>query len=246
MPATWTVPSQSNPSVKYTVVFDGEGFSCNCPDFTYRRRECKHVYAVKLSEGLLKADIQPVKPAKQYVEHPFVREGVVEDRDYQRTLVNEALEANTLVVLPTALGKTVIAELVAAELLHRHPGSKIIVMAPTKPLALQHRDSFLKHLKLSEGETAAVTGETKDRERLWRNNGVKAYFATPQTVWNDVRSGLVGLEEYCLLVFDECHRSRSRYAYTKLASEYVRRCPWPLILALTASPGSEEDKVMEV
>ncbi|MEM4306565.1 MAG: helicase-related protein [Candidatus Caldarchaeum sp.] len=246
MPATWTVPSQSNPSVKYTVVFDGERFSCNCPDFTYRRRECKHVYAVKLSEGLLKADIQPVKPAEQHVEHPLVREGVVEDREYQRTLVGEALEANTLVVLPTALGKTVIAELVAAELLHRHPGSKIIVMAPTKPLALQHRDSFLKHLKLSEEEAAAVTGETRDRERLWRNNGIMAYFATPQTVWNDVRSGLVGLEEYCLLVFDECHRSRSRYAYTKLASEYVRRCPWPLILALTASPGSEEDKVMEV
>jgi len=32
------------------------------------------------------------------------------------------LEANILAVLPTALGKTVIAELVAAELLHRHPG----------------------------------------------------------------------------------------------------------------------------
>ncbi|MEM2747323.1 MAG: SWIM zinc finger family protein [Candidatus Caldarchaeum sp.] len=77
MPVTWTVPSQSNPSVKYTVVFDGERFSCSCPDFMYRGRECKHVYAVKLSEGLLKADIQPVKPAKQYVEHPLVREGVV-------------------------------------------------------------------------------------------------------------------------------------------------------------------------
>ncbi|MEM4384585.1 MAG: DEAD/DEAH box helicase, partial [Candidatus Caldarchaeum sp.] len=89
---------------------------------------------------------------------------------------------------------------------------------PTKPLALQHRDSFLKHLKLSEEEAAAVTGETRDRERLWRNNGIMAYFATPQTVWNDVRSGLVGLEEYCLLVFDECHRSRSRYAYAQLAS----------------------------
>ncbi|MEM2581790.1 MAG: helicase-related protein [Candidatus Caldarchaeum sp.] len=246
MPATWKVPSQSNPSVKYTVVFDGERFSCSCPDFTYRHRECKHVYAVKLSEGLLKADIQPVKPAKQYVEHPFVREGVVEDREYQRTLVNEALEANTLVVLPTALGKTVVAELVAAELLHRHPGSKIIVMAPTKPLALQHRDSFLKHLKLSDDEAAIVTGETKDRESLWTSHRIRAFFATPQTVWNDVRAGLVGLEEFCLLVFDECHRSRSRYAYTKLASEYVRRCPWPLILALTASPGSEEDKVLEV
>jgi ERCC4-related helicase len=70
--------------------------------------------------------------------------------------------------------------------------------------------------------------------------------ATPQTVWNDYRKGLVRLEEFALLVFDECHRSRSRYAYTRLAGEYVRRCPYPLILALTASPGSEEEKVIEV
>jgi Fanconi anemia group M protein len=70
--------------------------------------------------------------------------------------------------------------------------------------------------------------------------------ATPQAVWNDYRRGLVRLEEFALLVFDECHRSRSRYAYTRLAEEYIRRCPYPLILALTASPGSEEDKVVEV
>jgi ERCC4-related helicase len=57
---------------------------------------------------------------------------------------------------------------------------------------------------------------------------------------------LVRLEEFALLIFDECHRSRSRYAYTRLAEEYIRRCPYPLILALTASPGSEEDKVVEV
>jgi Fanconi anemia group M protein len=70
--------------------------------------------------------------------------------------------------------------------------------------------------------------------------------ATPQTVWNDYRRGLVRLEEFALLVFDECHRSRSRYAYTRLAGEYVRRCPYTLILALTASPGSEEERVVEV
>jgi len=70
--------------------------------------------------------------------------------------------------------------------------------------------------------------------------------ATPQTVWNDYKRGLVRLEEFALLVFDECHRSRSRYAYTRLAGEYVRRCPYPLILALTASPGSEEERVIEV
>jgi Fanconi anemia group M protein len=185
-------------------------------------------------------------PKPRYVVHPMVRDGVIEDRDYQRRFVEKALEANTLAVLPTALGKTVIAELVAAELLHRHPGCRILFMAPTKPLALQHRESVLKHLKLGEGEVAVVTGETAARPDVWNSPRVRFVTATPQAVWNDYRRGLVRLEEFALLVFDECHRSRSRYAYTRLAEEYIRICPYPLILALTASPGSEEDKVVEV
>jgi Fanconi anemia group M protein len=185
-------------------------------------------------------------PKPKYVVHPMVRDGVIEDRDYQRRFVEKALEANTLAVLPTALGKTVIAELVAAELLHRHPGSRILFMAPTRPLALQHRESVLKHLRLREDEVAVVTGETAIRSGVWSNSRVRFVTATPQAVWNDYRRGLVRLEEFALLVFDECHRSRSRYAYTRLAEEYMKRCPYPLILALTASPGSEEDKVVEI
>ena len=176
----------------------------------------------------------------------MVREGVVEDREYQRRMVERALEANTLVVLPTALGKTVIAELVAAELLHRYPGCRVLFMAPTKPLALQHKESILRHLKLERDEVATVTGEMLDRPMVWDDPRVRVITATPQTVWNDYKRGLVRLEEFALLVFDECHRSRSRYAYTRLAGEYVRKCPYPLILALTASPGSEEEKVVEV
>jgi Fanconi anemia group M protein len=235
---SWRVPSQSSPGVEYTVsVDDGGVWSCTCPHYTYRHTICKHIVMVQ-------TELSAPKP--RYVVHPMVRDGVIEDRDYQTRFVEKALEANTLAVLPTALGKTVIAELVAAELLHRHPGCRILFMAPTKPLALQHRESVLKHLKLGEGEVAVVTGETAARASVWNNPRVRFVTATPQAVWNDYRRGLVRLEEFALLVFDECHRSRSRYAYTRLAEEYIRRCPYPLILALTASPGSEEDKVVEV
>jgi Fanconi anemia group M protein len=235
---SWRIPSQSRPGVEYTVsVDDGGVWSCTCPHYTYRHTICKHIVMVQ-------TELSAPKP--KYVVHPMVRDGVIEDRGYQRRFVERALEANTLAVLPTALGKTVIAELVAAELLHRHPGCRILFMAPTKPLALQHRESVLKHLKLREDEVAAVTGETAARPDVWNSPRVRFVTATPQAVWNDYRRGFVRLEEFALLVFDECHRSRSRYAYTRLAEEYIRRCPYPLILALTASPGSEEDKVVEV
>jgi Fanconi anemia group M protein len=235
---SWSIPSQSRPDVEYTVsVDDGGVWSCTCPHYTYRHTICKHIVMVQT---------ELLTPKPKYVVHPMVRDGVIEDRGYQRRFVEKALEANTLAVLPTALGKTVIAELVAAELLHRHPGCRVLFMAPTKPLALQHRESVLKHLKLREDEVAAVTGENAARASVWSNSRVRFVTATPQTVWNDYRRGFVRLEEFALLVFDECHRSRSRYAYTRLAEECIRRCPYPLILALTASPGSEEDKVVEV
>jgi Fanconi anemia group M protein len=224
--------------MEYTVsVDDGGVWSCTCPHYTYRHTICKHIVMVQ-------TELSTPKP--RYVVHPMVIDGVIEDRDYQRRFVERALEANTLAVLPTALGKTVIAELVAAELLHRYPGCRILFMAPTKPLALQHRESVLKHLKLGEGEVAVVTRETAARPDVWNSLRVRFVTATPQAVWNDYRRGLVRLEEFALLVFDECHRSRSRYAYTRLAEEYMKRCPYPLILALTASPGSEEDRVVEV
>jgi Fanconi anemia group M protein len=71
-----------------------------------------------------------------FVDHPMMRERTVEARGYQLEIATRALEANTLVVLPTALGKTVIAELVTAEVLNRYPGCRVMVLAPTKPLVL--------------------------------------------------------------------------------------------------------------
>lgn len=49
-----------------------------------------------------------------------------------------AYEENTMVILPTALGKTVISALVAAEILYNYRKSRILVMAPTRPLVAQH------------------------------------------------------------------------------------------------------------
>ncbi|MDJ0270511.1 MAG: helicase-related protein [Aigarchaeota archaeon] len=235
----WPVESESEPHKTYTVTLDHAGlWWCTCPAFTFRSGECKHIRKVKVEQGL--------EAWARFVEHPFVRPETIEERRYQRDIVERCLERNTLVVLPTALGKTVIAELVAAELLHRYPGCRILMMAPTKPLVAQHRESFVKHLRLEREETAVITGDSSRRPSQWRDSRVRVFFATPQAVWNDLARGYVPLEEFALLVFDECHRSRNRHAYTRLAGEYSRRCPWPLILALTASPGSEEDKVMEV
>ncbi|MDG6901984.1 MAG: DEAD/DEAH box helicase [Nitrososphaerota archaeon] len=167
-------------------------------------------------------------------------------REYQKKIAEIATSVNTLVVLPTGLGKTIIAIMVTAEMLEKHPGSKVVVLAPTRPLVLQHRRTFGEGLKLPEGSMAALTGtvDPGEREVLWMKSRV--IFATPQTVYNDVRQGRVSLRDVALAVFDEAHRSVRDYTYTKLATAYKETALRPLILGLTASPGASKEKVNEI
>ncbi len=52
---TYKVKSQSSHDKWYTVVKEYEsGWTCDCPDFTFRHLECKHIRAVKFSKLLRK------------------------------------------------------------------------------------------------------------------------------------------------------------------------------------------------
>ena len=167
-------------------------------------------------------------------------------REYQKRIADVAASTNTLVVLPTGLGKTIVAIMVAAKMLEGDPGSKVVVLAPTRPLVLQHRRAFGQGLNLPEGSMSALTGtvDPGEREHLWVRSRV--IFATPQTVYNDVRRGRVSLRDVVLAVFDEAHRSVKDYTYTKLATAYRESALRPLIMGLTASPGASKEKINEI
>jgi Fanconi anemia group M protein len=169
-----------------------------------------------------------------------------EPREYQRRIADTAAATNTLVVLPTGLGKTMIAIMVAAKRLEKYPGSKIMVLAPTRPLVMQHYRTFKDAMSLPEGSLAILTGtvDPGEREVLWLK--ARGIFATPQTVYNDVRHARVSLRDVALAVFDEAHRSVKDYTYTRLAQAYKEGADHPLILGLTASPGASKEKVNEI
>ena len=169
-----------------------------------------------------------------------------EAREYQKNIARTASTANTLVVLPTGLGKTIIAMMVAADVLERFPEGKVVVLAPTRPLVLQHHRSFKEQLGIPEKDLAVMTGtvDPGEREVLWLK--ARVIFATPQTVNNDVRHGRVSLRDVTLMVFDEAHRSVKDYTYTKLAEVYKEQADHPLVLGLTASPGASKEKVNEI
>jgi ERCC4-related helicase len=169
-----------------------------------------------------------------------------EPREYQKRIAETAASTNTLVVLPTGLGKTNIAILVAAKVLNNRPGSKIVILAPTRPLVLQHCRTFKAELNLPDVASVVLTGTVQpgERETLWLK--ATAIFATPQTVYNDVKNGRISLKDVSLVVFDEAHRSVKDYTYTRLAKAYTENAKHPLILGLTASPGASKERVNEI
>ena len=127
-----------------------------------------------------------------------------EPRLYQQTILGTAANKNTLVVIPTGLGKTAVAFLLAAQRLHLYPNSKILMLAPTKPLCEQHVETFKKHLEISEDKIVLFTGSVKPEKRaeMWKDATI--VISTPQGLENDAINNRVNLKEVSLIVFDEC------------------------------------------
>ncbi len=157
----------------------------------------------------------------------------------------KAVKSNTLFVAPTALGKTVLCIMVVAHRLHK-VGGRALMMAPTRPLVLQHAESFKKFMNLPQEEIVDVSGRIRpsEREEVWPAS--KVAIATPQVVKNDLEAGRMDLSPYSLLVFDEAHRAVGDYAYVPIARIYVETADDPLVLGLTASPGNREEVIREV
>ncbi len=149
-----------------------------------------------------------------------------------------------MVVLPTGLGKTIIAVLVANKVLERFPtDSKIILLAPTRPLINQHYHTFLKFLKIPEDKFAILTGKVAPDQRIELFSHNQILFYTPQTLRNDLVNQKYTLLNTALVIFDEAHHSMGDYPYTLVADEYIDHNPDGIILGLTASPGASKNKI---
>ena len=176
------------------------------------------------------------------MQDKFLKESAPVPRGYQQHIANAAKLENVLVVLPTGMGKTLIALLVMKG--HLEAGKKVILLAPTKPLAEQHKKTMLELTNVDENRVILVTGETaaKKRGEMWGKALVA--LATPQTLENDLKHGRANLEGVGLVVFDEAHRCVGKYAYTFVAGKCAEA--GARVLALTASPGSDEKKIRAI
>ncbi len=178
----------------------------------------------------------------------LLKKDKLELREYQTRAAQSALErGNTLVVMPTALGKTFVALLAIAHLLAQPANAKrkALFMTPTKPLAIQQTQRSRELLEIQEEEIIVVTGEMPPAKRQRAYASARVVCATPQTIENDLDKGILDLRDFCVAVFDEAHRAVGEYAYTAVGKR-ARQTMGLLVIALTASPGAKREKIEDV
>lgn len=190
----------------------------------------------------------------KYVGDSWLYPSNLPERTYQLSIVKASLFNNTLVVLPTGLGKTFIASVVMYNIYRWYPTSKIIFMAPTRPLVAQQIETCQRVMPFPDEDIIELTGSLhrNGRKEIWKKKRV--FFATPQAVLSDI----IGDNDKCrsdsifpfkhvkLIVVDEAHRAKGRYAYTEVVQAIKKRNNYFRVVAFSATPGRTMEDIAEV
>ncbi|MCJ1334748.1 3'-5' DNA helicase [Bachmanniomyces sp. S44760] len=167
-------------------------------------------------------------------------------REYQYNIVSKGLYHNLLVALPTGLGKTFIAATIMLNWFRWTKDAQIVFVAPTKPLVCQQVEACFNIAGIPRSATTMLTGNTPPGVRAEEWLTKRVFFMTPQTIVNDLKTGICDPKRLVLLVVDEAHRATGGYAYVEVV-KFLRRFNTSFrVLALTATPGASVESVQEV
>ncbi|KAJ2082236.1 Dicer-like protein 1 [Coemansia sp. RSA 988] len=180
-------------------------------------------------------------------------------RDYQLSLFKQALTKNSIVMLETGTGKTLVAVMLIewfaqrAESLKKsssqsekrasHRVRKKVRVFLNNTVALVHQQS--KVIAANTGqkvqEYVGSMGIDEWDEATWSSkwNSASVLVMTHQVLLNALRSGHVKFSDIDLLVFDECHHARGDHPYALIMREFYDQCSEedrPHIFGMTASP----------
>ena len=143
-------------------------------------------------------------------------------RDYQFNIVKKCLFKNTLVCLPTGLGKTFIAAVVMYNFYRWYPQGKVVFLAPTKPLVAQQIEACYGVMGISQSHTAEMTGSMapKERQQRW----IDKCRVLPDSAGDAERSRSWHLPSHCCVscvVFDEAHKALGNHSYCQVGQSEI-------------------------
>ncbi|MEX2757289.1 MAG: DEAD/DEAH box helicase, partial [Candidatus Sigynarchaeota archaeon] len=183
---------------------------------------------------------------------PSLKLDGIELRDYQVEAGWQSYLHDALVVLPTGLGKTIVALLHAGLLVadmneEKHYGI-IAMLAPTRALLVQHHELFAGRLAIGEGNIHVVDGGTEPRKRAefyatLATSAPAVLFMTPQTLDHDLQQGRFPREKLACLILDEAHHATLDHPYVLIYNDLASHGCKPRVLAMTASPGETEEEI---
>ena len=144
-------------------------------------------------------------------------------RKYQQRIVSTVLENNTIVVLPTGSGKTLIAAECAKRL-----DCPTLFLVPTRILVEQQADAIRRH-------TGLCVVEYEGGKELQTKFNILV--STPKAFENAQRKGINSLQwtNIGLVIFDEVHHVLKLHPYRSIAIALQRSMASPRILGLSAS-----------
>jgi len=174
---------------------------------------------------------------------------IASPRDYQMELFEKAKQENSIAVLDTGSGKTLIAVLllrhtIDQELEDRAAGRhKRISFFLVDKVALVFQQHAVLKANLSQ-EIERVCGDMG--AGLWTGDVWKQHFeknmvivATADVLLQCLSHSFINIEQINLLVFDEAHHAKKGHTYARIIKEhYLHASPHlrPRIFGMTASP----------
>ncbi|KAI9501915.1 P-loop containing nucleoside triphosphate hydrolase protein, partial [Coemansia spiralis] len=167
-------------------------------------------------------------------------------REYQLSLLKQALNDNTIVILETGTGKTLVAVMLiqCANTGSSKPQfrKKVrVFLNNTVALVRQQARVIVENTDQQVQEFIGSMGVDEWDDEKWANkwNSATVFVMTHQALLNALRAGYVHITDIDLLVFDECHHARGHHPYVLIMREFYDHCPAnerPRIFGMTASP----------
>ncbi|XP_050366617.1 endoribonuclease Dicer homolog 3a-like [Argentina anserina] len=164
-------------------------------------------------------------------------------RRYQTQVYEVARRRNTIAVMETGTGKTMIAVMLIDEIgqaIKSSGDTKLMIfLAPTVHLVHQQFEVIKEHTSFEVEEYYGAKGVDAWDKEHWEEE-FKAHdilVMTPQILLDALRKAFLTIEAVCLLIMDECHRATGNHPYTKIMKEFYHRSSIkPKVFGMTASP----------
>ena len=159
-------------------------------------------------------------------------------RKYQLEGYHRALLSNLIVCIPTGKGKTLIAALVMARMKRINPKKLVVLIVERIPLVFQQALAIARDTTLSLCQLCSETNTQATINKLLDKKSFDGLVATAGSFLDLIYKKQIQIEQFCLIVVDECHHTVGDHSYKKLL-ELVRKTPVdfrPRLLGLSASP----------